>query len=77
LSLSKKERYIALAFQITSKELSPVDYSSALEKLLHTLNKNIFKSSTLQYKEAMKSGDDAAFQKYSEMVSLAKKHNIK
>lgn len=77
LNLSNKEKYKALAFQISTKEDSPEEYAWAFEKLLHTLNKNIYKSSTFQYKEAMKSWDNKAFQKYSEIVSLAKKHNIK
>ncbi len=77
LDLSTKERYKALAFQITSKELSRDDYISSLEKLIYTLNKNLYKILTTQYKKEIKDWDDSAFTKYSEIVAIAKKHNIK
>ena len=77
LNLWQKEQYKALAFQISNKELWTDDYTSSFEKLVSQLNKNTYKQLTQKYKQEMKSWWIEAFQKYSEIVSLAKKHGIK
>ena len=77
LDMKHKERYKALAFQQSQKDLSQKDHHSALEKLIYTLNKQSYKRLSALYKTAMQSWDNDALQKYTEVLQVAKKHNIK
>ena len=77
LDMAQKERYKALAFREVEKDLNEKDTTSAIEKLIYTLNKQSYKRLSSHYKSAMQAWDNEALQKYSEVLVTAKKHNIK
>lgn len=77
LPLWEKEKYKALYFLENEKSLSREDEAKHLEKLIIQINRNSYKQLSETYKQGIANGDSEALKKYSEILSIAKKHNIK
>jgi len=79
LSLEKKERYKAIAFEIESLAEQKTDDNSSgdLLKLIASINKEIYKNTLSNLKAKMNDWDDNALIEYTQMLQLAKKHNLK
>jgi len=48
-----------------------------IKNTIRQINRGSYKKLSEIYKTAMNNGDDTALGKYSELLQLAKKHNIK
>jgi len=77
LDLSQKETYKALAMWHSTKWNTLQEQASDLQSHIHSLNRSYYKSLSERYKTAMNSWDDDALMKYSELLQIAKKNNIK
>jgi len=77
LDLSQREKYKALAMSYTSKWNSHEGQTAERATLILWLNRMYYKSLSEQYKSLMNSWDHDALVKYSELLQVAKKHNIK
>ncbi len=77
LDLSQKEKYKAIAMSYMSKGNTQEEQTAERKTVLLWLNRLYYKSLFEQYKTAMNSGDNDAFVKYSALLQIAKKHNIK
>jgi len=77
LDLSQKEKYKALAMSYTSKWNTKDEQTAERATLILWLNRMYYKSLTEKYKNLMNSWDNDALIKYSELLQIAKKHNIK
>ena len=79
MGLEKKERYKAIAFEIESLAEQKTDENSSwdLDKLISSINKEIYKNNLETLKAKMNAWDDNALLEYSQMLQLAKKHNLK
>lgn len=79
MALDKKERYKAVAFEIESLAEQKTEENSAgdLDKLISSINKEVYKNNIETLKAKMNSWDDNALLEYTQMLQLAKKHNIK
>ncbi len=79
MGLEKKERYKAIAFEIEALAEQKTDDNSAwdLDKLISSINKEVYKNNLETLKAKMNSWDDNALLEYTQILQLAKKHNLK
>ncbi|MDC0506051.1 DNA primase [Candidatus Gracilibacteria bacterium] len=79
MGLEKKERYKAIAFEIEALAEKKTDDNSSgdLDKLIGSINKEVYKNNLETLKIKMNSGDDNALLEYTKMLQLAKKHSLK
>jgi len=77
LDLSQKEKYKALAMSYTSKWNTQEEQAAERTTLILWLNRMYYKSLSEKYKSLMNSWDYNALIKYSELLQIAKKNNIK
>lgn len=77
--LEKKERYKALALRLEEEDKLKTDEKEdeTIIKLAKKINIDIFKKLTSELKNKMNSWDNDAFNEYTKLVWLAKKHWIK
>ena len=75
--LTTREKYKALSFQISQKSLSEEEHITFVQKKCEQINRSAYKTLSEFYKKKMNAGEIEALQKYSELLQLAKKHNIK
>ena len=79
MGLEKKERYKAIAFEIEALAEKKTDDNSSwdLGKLIWSINKEVYKNNLETLKAKMNAGDNDALIEYTQMLQLAKKHNLK
>lgn len=77
LPLEEKEKYKALAFQIFEKSLTSEEHIQNLQKMCEQINRSCFKELSETYKQEMKTGNETALIKYSDLLKKAKEYNIK
>jgi hypothetical protein len=77
ISLDKKETFKALWFIESESYKSPEEKQLRITQLITAINKKWYKQLSEKYKDEMNKGNNEAFTKYSQLVGLAKKHNIK
>jgi len=77
--LEKKERYKWLALRIEEEDKirTGENKDDIIIKLVKKINLDIFKKISNNLKEKMKSWDENAFLKYSQLIKKAKEYNIK
>ena len=77
LSLEDKEFYKAVSLSESQKWLSGEEPLAHVWKIIEQLNKRAYKNLCETYKSQMTQWDNSAFEKYSEIVKIAKQHGIK
>jgi len=77
LSLEDKEFYKAVSLNESQKWLSGEEPLAHIWKIIEQLNKRAYKSLCETYKSQMTQWDNNAFEKYSEIVKIAKQHGVK
>jgi DNA primase len=79
LELNKKDNYrgISLKIEIDNCHSTKEHYKDELEKLIHWLNRTIYKSLAKTLKKDIDLWDKEAFIKYSKLIQKAKKYSIK
>lgn len=77
LDLAQKEKYKALAMSYTSKWNTLEEQTAERNTVILGLNRMYYKTLTEKYKAAMNSWDNDALMKYSELLQIAKKNQIK
>lgn len=77
--LEKKERYKAVWFEIEEIWSQKTDDNAQwdIDKLIGSMNKDIYKNLLNDLKAKMNAGDNDALIQYSELLKVAKKHNLK
>jgi len=79
ISLEKKDKYKAISMMIESENEAKTEENikENIEKLINHINTGNYKNIVLDLKNKMENWDVDAFKRYSETISLAKKHWIK
>jgi DNA primase len=77
LDLERTQKYKALAFTFSNNAQSEQDSEKELTWAIHWLNRYYYKSLSESYKTAMNWWDNDALMKYSRLLQIAKKHQIK
>lgn len=77
LDLERKNRYKALNFELSEKWWTDDERVRNLDKIIHSINKKCFKTLSETYKIQMNAWDHEALKKYSDLLVIAKKENIK
>ncbi len=77
IDLETKEKLKALSFQNSQKYVSPEEKKDALLASLVQFNRVSYKKLSDKYKSELAAWDQDALKKYSELLQIAKKHNLK
>ena len=77
LDLDRMEKYKALAFSFSQNTQGEKDKNKEVLSAIHWLNRFYYKNLSENYKWAMNSWDNEALKKYSELLQIAKKNQIK
>lgn len=79
INLESKERYrwLSLKIETENKQKTDENINDDIEKLIIAINREVFKRESEKLKEKLNFWDAEVFQKYSELIKIAKKHWIK
>lgn len=77
LSYDQNQELKALKFQIEEKHESEWEIHDSIQNIIKQIDRNSFRVLTQKYKEEIQDGDAEALKKYTEILSIAKKHAIK